>query len=454
MDHGIGALRHGVSPPDIDIPSSATIGNSIENMLAVRAGNAGTTLCVIGFEPWMGSGAAPTMGPGANANCQVVPLSNWGGLWKNGQFIGNVQMGFEVSLEVNQGDTLWCPGGMTLVYAINPNAWAPAMHTGFGGTEFSIYVFRGASAANPAQSAFLVGDQSATVTVTDGAGAPVFNDTFDALESFTIPLPAVGEYRLSSTADISQSKQHAGAIDVAVIFPATSEPLIGWARFGQLTSYDAEPAGFEIYMRDGVVGSGTMQFGAPASIGGFGSDSYLAPNGAGIIYPQARGACFAGADGNGGELVSWQPTAWLPNMVGLPCSWGNNRRISICSPFAGTYNIHDAASIAAMTTGGATPLATRALTRSGTTDQRAPAADRFDSSALATASLLVGQVPLNVAVNLPEPDRFYATPTTSNWAEETHVFGKRTDGFRFPHLDPLTGESYVQDVVAGTFARA
>lgn len=437
------AHKGGITP---DIPSAAALGSSIENKLLVKAGNAGMSIAAIGFDTWMGSGVAPTMGGGTSANCQIVPLGSWGGIWLNGDYLGDVQQGVEISLQVSKGDQLFCPAGMSGVYAIGRDAWQPLMHTGFGGKEFSVYVFRQYS--QQGKIAMLCGDQESEVVITNSSGTELFKETFEALESKDFTIPAVGEYRITASADISVAKHHGttvNAYDSGVVFPAVSEPIIGWCRYGQVSSYDSETSGVEIFVRDGVTGSGTVGYGSPFDINAFGADTYLAPNGAAIIYPQSRVACYAGADSNGGELAPWQVVSWLPNVVGIPCSSNNKNLVSISSAFEGSYLIKDSSST----------LATRTLTRINTTDQRHPSADRFDTGTIAgNPSLLVSTVPINVVINLPEPDRFYNDPASGSWAEETVIFGKRSEGFQMPHRDPITDEYYIHDLPSNTVTRA
>lgn len=441
------------------IPSSAAIGSSIENKLLVKAGNAGKSVAAIVFEPWTGSTIVPTIatpGDSNSANTVIIPLQDHGGVWVNGIFVGDVTKGQTEWLQLSLGDTLFVTGGFTGATMVGADAWAPIYHTGFGGKEFSIYVFRSATTNDPARLGILIGDQESEVILQDWNGDIVYQETHDPLAVINIDLDNGGntstqrEWRLSSSADITVGKMHAAnslKLDVSIVFPALAEPMIGHMRNGEVTSYDSLAGRVDVFMRDGVVGTGTVAFGSPFDVNGFGTDSRLGPNGAGIIYPQNKVASYSGADGDGGELVPFTPLSWLPNMVGFPRHNGLDR-ISISSNFEGNLYWYDDTN---------TLLTTLAITRINTTDQRHPAATSILSDNAIFGGLrpsyVIADMPIDVKIQLAEPDRSGPASTDTIDVEETIVHGISSDGFIRPRFNPALDEWQVFNTATNAWQR-
>ncbi len=441
------------------IPSSAAIGSSIENKLLVKNGDAGKSVAAIVFDPWAGSAIVPTIvlaTDTGSANTMIIPLTDHGGIWVNGIFVGNTVKAQTEWLQLSLGDTLFVTGGFTGATMVGSESWAPIFHTGFGGKEFSIYVFRGAITSDPARLGILIGDQEAEIILQDWTGAEVYRATHDPLEVVNIDLDnqvnvnTQREWRLTSSADVTVGKMHsANSIksDVSIIFPALAEPLIGHAKNGFVTSYDNLAGDVDIYMRDGVVGSGSVAFGLKFSINSFGSDVRLGLNGAGIIYPQNKVASYSGTDGDGGELVPFTPLSWLPNMVGFPRHNGLDR-FSISARFEGNLYWYDDAN---------TLLTTLPIVRTNTTDQRHPAATTLLSSDAifggVRPSYVIADMPIDVKINMCEPELSGPTSTNTTDTEETIVHGISTGGFVRPKFNPALNEWQVFNTATSTWVR-
>lgn len=440
------------------LPTVSGVASTVENKLLVKAGNAGKSVAAIVFEPWTGSTIVPTIATpndSDSANTMIIPLSDSGGIWVNGIFVGNVVKGQTEWLQLDLGDTLYVTGGFTGGTMVSNDAWAPIYHTGFGGKEFSLYVFRSATAGSPAKLGILIGDQESEVILQDWNGNIIYQQTHDPFEVFNIDLDNGGntatqrEYRLTSSADVTVGKMHGSAspIDVSIVFPALAEPLIGHMRNGDVTSFDDLAGNLDVFMRDGLVGTGTVSFGNPFDVNGFGADQRLAADGVGIIYPQNKIACYSGADADGGELVPFTPLSWLPNMVGFPRHNGLDR-ISISSRFEGNLYYYDDTN---------TLIYTQVIARTNTTDQRHPAGVSILSNNAVFGGLrpsyVIADMPIDVKLNLAEPDRSGPTSTDTNDTEETIMHGISTDGFIRPKFNPALNEWQVFNTTTNTWVR-
>ena len=444
------------------IPSSAAIGSSIENKLLVKQGNAGKTVAAVTFAPMANSGLAPTLTrptDTGNANTIITALSDHGGLWVNGDFVGNVEKGREYYLELFEGDYIFATGGFTGVYMMSNNAWMPFLHTGFGGKEFSIWVFRNATAGSPAQIGVLVGDQESEIILSDDSGNIVYQGTHDALDIVKINIDNGGgtntqrEYRLTTTGDVSVAKLHGvngvDPLDCSVVFPALAEPLVGHGRNGVVTSYDTNEGQINIFVRDGVTGASNVSYGASHSVNGYGNDARLGANGAMVVVPQNRVACYSGADADGSELVPFTPVSWLPNMVGIPLHQAGQQPLSIISQFETNLYFFDSDN---------NLIYTGRATRANTTDQRHPAAQTVWTNNAVFGGLkpsyVVADAPIDLKINLLEPDRWLANPADgTRGSEETIMHGVSTDNFIKPRLNHATGEWQVYNTLTNTWER-